>query len=337
VILTKNIKAKEYYLEEILKICYSTSKLKEFKEKLNSIKNLILKEEIKKENVNGNTSIILSDKNECNEENNIEEKENTLSQRRNRRKKKTRPAYYLNNIYNFDDNNKLDSELIDFKTDIDELIKQKIEERKLSLSLKNILKNLKEKLFEPIEQIEYNMLGDFTIIFKSGIILENILRQTSIILKNLTNLSPAVLERFNDLLNYNPKITINEDYCGTFTGFDKELTDFSDSFRVIGICSLESFNNLSDAAKNRFTILYTSEYSDIEKNIISKINIIINNLKKDKEIEDVWIFKDDSFINILYKVTTGLNKDNNESETERDYPNKRLNQIDENEKQKKKI
>ena len=31
-----------------------------------------------------------------------------------------------------------------------------------------------------------------------------------------------------------------------------------------------------------------------------------------------------------------MNKDNNESETERDYPNKRLNQIDENEKQKKK-
>ena len=31
-----------------------------------------------------------------------------------------------------------------------------------------------------------------------------------------------------------------------------------------------------------------------------------------------------------------MNKDNNESETEREYPNKRLNQIDENEKQKKK-
>ncbi len=114
-------------------------------------------------------------------------------------------------------------------------------------------------------------MADFTTIFKGGIILENILRQTSIILKNITNLSIAVLERFNDLLNYNPKIIINEDYCGTYTGNNKELTDFSDSFRIIGICSSESFNNLSEAAKNRFTILYTTEYNDIEKNIISKL------------------------------------------------------------------
>ena len=36
---------------------------------------------------------------------------------------------------------------------------------------------------------------------------------------------------------------------------------------------------------------------------------------------------------MIYKLTTGLNKDNNESESERDFPNKRLNQITEIEKQ----
>ena len=161
-------------------------------------------------------------------------------------------------------------------------------------------------------------MADFTTIFKGGIILENILRQTSIILKNITKLSIAVLERFNDLLNYNPKIIINEDYCGTYTGNNKELTDFSDSFRIIGICSLESFNNLSEAAKNRFTILYTNEYNDIEKNIISKLYLpklptkfeqFITRYKKTikKEVPFPNIFKILNFLKIIIDNKDKLN------------------------------
>ena len=63
------------------------------------------------------------------------------------------------------------------------------------------------------------------------------------------------------------------------------------------------------------------------------MHITISKLKRDKEIDDVWTLKNNSFINIIYKITTGLNKDNNESETERDHPNKRLNQLNEIEKQ----
>ena len=56
---------------------------------------------------------------------------------------------------------------------------------------------------------------------------------------------------------------MNENYCGTYTGNNKELIDFSDSFRVISICPSESFNNLTELAKNIFTIIYINEYNDI--------------------------------------------------------------------------
>ena len=159
-------------------------------------------------------------------------------------------------------------EILKFKNEIEKIRIQCSKE--LCSSLRKILDNLKEKLFEPILDSEDNIFGDFTSIFQTGIIIENILCQKSIILKNLTNLSPAVLERFNDLLNYNPKITINEDFCGTLTGVNKELSDFSSTFKVIGISSTETFNNLSEAAKNRFTLLFTSSYSDEEKKIVLK-------------------------------------------------------------------
>jgi hypothetical protein len=43
-----------------------------------------------------------------------------------------------------------------------------------------------------------------------------------------------------------------------FTGEDKELSGFSDSFRVI-VTSIElAIRNLTDAAKSRFTIIYTN-------------------------------------------------------------------------------
>lgn len=85
VILTNNFKAKEFYLEEILKICYSTSKLKEFKQKLIALKNVILKDGVHKKELIENKSFI--EENITNE-NSINEAENNFSSRRNRKKKK---------------------------------------------------------------------------------------------------------------------------------------------------------------------------------------------------------------------------------------------------------
>ena len=133
------------------------------------------------------------------------------------------------------------------------------------------LKSLNKKLFE-VNDNNKGIFKDFTSIFKPGILLEKILKQSPIILKNLSNLSTAVLERFNDLFNYSPKLTLNEDFCDTFTSEmkPKEISNFSDKFRVISISTLSGIRNLSDAAKSRFTTIYTSEYDGNEKEIAAK-------------------------------------------------------------------
>ena len=142
------------------------------------------------------------------------------------------------------------------------------------------LESLRNKLFE-VNDNNKGIFKDFTSIFKPGILLEKILKQSFIILKNLSNLSTAVLERFNDLFNYNPKLTLNEDFCDTFTGEmkPKEISNFSDNFRVISISTLSGIRNLSDAAKSRFTTIYTSEYNRNEKEIVAKTFINPKGLK----------------------------------------------------------
>ena len=132
------------------------------------------------------------------------------------------------------------------------------------------VKSLEKKLFE-LNDSSNGIFKDFTSIFKTGILFDKILKQSPIILKNISNLSTAVLERFNGLFNYNPKLTLNEDFCDTFTGEmkTKEISNFSDQFRVISISSLTGIRNLSDAAKSRISTIYTSEYDHHEKEIES--------------------------------------------------------------------
>ena len=115
-------------------------------------------------------------------------------------------------------------------------IKKKIDKKKISGKAKKILKELEDNLNKMIEaqrellpkcissaldslmdklfDKETNNNGifkDFASVFKTGILFEKILKQSPIILKNLPNLSPAVLERFNDLFNFMPKLPLNED------------------------------------------------------------------------------------------------------------------------------
>ena len=54
------------------------------------------------------------------------------------------------------------------------------------------------------------------------------------------------------------------------------------------------------------------------------MQITISKLRKEKEIEDVWTLKDNSFINIIYKVTTSLKEDNDDkSNLEKEDLNKK--------------
>jgi hypothetical protein len=115
------------------------------------------------------------------------------------------------------------------------------------------------------------MFGDFTSIFKTGILTEKILSQSPLITENLPNLPPAVLERCNDLFNYNPKINLSEDSCNTFTNDNKELSGFSDGFRVIATSNELSIRNLSDAARSRFSIIYTTSYTPEERDLLIQL------------------------------------------------------------------
>lgn len=92
---------------------------------------------------------------------------------------------------------------------------------------------------------------------------------------NISNLKPQVLERFNDLFNFEPKLVLNEDYCNTFTDKIKEWSNFNDNFRIMATSQLENFSNLSDAAKSRFSIVQTSEYKEEEKKIFQNFIIKI--------------------------------------------------------------
>ena len=71
-----------------------------------------------------------------------------------------------------------------------------------------------------------------------------------------------------------PKLSLNEDFCNTFTGRfkeGKEISNFSQNFKVIAISSLSGIRYLSDAARSRFSTIYTSEYNDDEKEIAAKL------------------------------------------------------------------
>ena len=77
------------------------------------------------------------------------------------------------------------------------------------------------------------ILGDITSVFKPGILIEKILTQSPLITENLPNLPPRVIERCNDLFNYNPKINLTEDTSNSFTYENKEISDFANTFRII--------------------------------------------------------------------------------------------------------
>jgi hypothetical protein len=135
-------------------------------------------------------------------------------------------------------------------------------------TLRDIVYHLQDKLLEDILEMSNSMFGDFTTIFKVGVLIENVLLQKNIILKNLSNLSPSIFERLNDFYNYNPKITLNEDYCNTLTGENKELHDFSDGFRMIAVIPLDDIRNFSDAARSRLTVIYTKPYQKDERKTV---------------------------------------------------------------------
>ena len=130
---------------------------------------------------------------------------------------------------------------------------------------------IKKNLVEFDVTFSESIFRDFTFVFKTGILTEIIFSQSPIITENLPNLPTTVLERFNDLFNYNPKISLSEDTCNTFTDDYKDLSGFSDGFRVIATSTELAIRNLSDTAQSRFTIIYTTSYTPEERDLLIQI------------------------------------------------------------------
>jgi len=276
--LVNNIDAKLYFLEEILKICGAEEKTPEFKEKIQKYF-----EEKKKEEraLKGNDDSDEEDNEEKKEDKDKEHKHHHKHHHhKDEKKKKKKDSDEDSDEEDKKKEKKDKKENVSNKTkkilkDLEKELIKIIEgqKKKLPDCISLALDSLMDKLFDK-ETNDTGIFKDFTSIFKTGILLEKILKQSSVILKNLPNLSTAVLERFNDLFNFMPKLSLNEDFCNTFTGRfknGKEISNFSQNFKVIAISSLSGIRNLSDAARSRFSTIYTSEYKEEEKEIAAKL------------------------------------------------------------------
>ena len=200
--------------------------------------------------------------------------------------------YYLKQIlticeYSKDENNKLDIKDIEklFELYI-ENNKQKTDKKKIDVNfedlinkiingnkkeiVKEVLQQLKKNLFDTthLKEGQKNRFGNFTSFFQLGLIPQYIFLQKLIILKDVDKILPNVLERFNDLLNYNPKFFLSEDLFNTFTDKNQKEIKNIQNFRLTGISSLDNINNFSEATRNRFTLISTSEYTRDEKTLL---------------------------------------------------------------------
>ena len=110
--------------------------------------------------------------------------------------------------------NKIRYEIIKkFEDKISNLLKQCKNEKILPKCFENIVEHLRKNLIEFNVSFSEGIFGDFTSIFKTGILTEKIFSQSPLITENLPNLPTSVIERCNDLFNYNPKISLSEDSC----------------------------------------------------------------------------------------------------------------------------
>ena len=284
--LTNSLTARQYYLELILKICGKINEYNKLNQKLfgffefkkmKADKELkekqLRKEKEKKESVDDEeqSKLRLKKLEEKLKKKQKEKKENKNKEDKKKEKKKKAEEDKIKKEKLEQEFNQKEESSKKFEKEINEIINLFLSRKsggEYPETLRNIIYHLKDKLLEDILEISNSMFGDFTTIFKAGVLIENVLLQKNIILKNLSNLSPSIFERLNDFYNYNPKITLNEDYCNTLTAENKELHDFSDGFRMIAVIPLDDIRNFSDAARSRLTVIYTKPYQKDERKTV---------------------------------------------------------------------
>ena len=87
--------------------------------------------------------------------------------------------------------------------------------------------------------------------FKPGIFISARIKGYNLILKNITYVKTENLERLNEALTGNKKITLNEDIQNSFTPENKKEINFSNDFRV------EDFYNILKGISHLFRHLKT--------------------------------------------------------------------------------
>ncbi|EAY05579.1 hypothetical protein TVAG_300610 [Trichomonas vaginalis G3] len=129
-----------------------------------------------------------------------------------------------------------------------------------------------------IADIPNTAIGDYTTVFKPGLITHYLFRQSPIIIKNFSKPPTSVIERFNELLSIEPELTLTEDYTNTITPEkDKTIKISLDQnskyrFRIIALSSLNDFNRISEAMKSRFNIISIKPYTVAEKKTITGLS-----------------------------------------------------------------
>ena len=178
--------------------------------------------------------------------------------------------YYLMQIYEILQANNIENllqDLEDFeknKEKINKIIDKLIKEKNIDKdhTFYYALKHFQNRLFEePNKKSLFNMIIEF----KPGIFISARIKGRNLILKNITNVKTENLERLNEALTGNKKITLNEDTQNSFTPENNKEINFSKDFRVVGTCHEGEETSLSEAFLSRFTLIYVNKYNKDEE------------------------------------------------------------------------
>ena len=197
------------------------------------------------------------------------------------------------------------------KEKIKELIKIEKEEKiniKKNSWLEYALNNFDKKLFEDDKKNKITR-NKLLIEFQPGILLSAVIKKKLLILKKITDVKTENLERLNECLTGNKKITLNEDIQNTYTDENKKEIDLGKDFRIIATCNEGEESKLSDAFLSRFSLIFVNKYSPKEeKNVIKHKK----SLKKLDEYINKYLetFKPDSEFTLAQKMNCFRQKTN---------------------------
>jgi hypothetical protein len=108
-------------------------------------------------------------------------------------------------------------------------------------------------------------------VFKPGSILLSILKEESIIFKNINEVSTEIFERFNELFGSERILSLNEDIYGTLFKKQNGITDKSinlniyTNYYIFATCPENSFQSLSESIISRFSVINVGEHGEKRK------------------------------------------------------------------------